>query len=257
MTYFSLPSDSDLHLHMDGPTVTDDISGVDSRNTILTSGVDFKGLSFSRAQSVKIGSYTDRCYGNLNICDKGLSISFWLKKEYGGQRERYIWSSRSAASGVDIWTTNSLIKASVITDSGTYNVNATFGYNIWTHVVLVWNTTESTLRFYTDSELSGETDTASLSTESFNNTVDSIIIGKRNDGRDPYIGKMDDFLIWERVITNSTIENMYASYMNSKYIHYTHTHTYIRKVYYDRRTQSMNKHIEAKKNKKIKEYLPW
>ena len=184
-----------------GTTVTDVVGGNDGTGTNATI-VDAKyrkGRSFNGSSSkVKIG-------GNAGISG-AMTLSFWFNADTKNPN-RYFFDNRNPGS----WW---LIKNYTGGPCGSYPGNICFedrliakdsdwNANEWTHLVVTENSTES--KMYINGNLvdTGSGDSTSITT--------NLTIGTRYTDSGWFDGKIDEVMLFDTVLTQTQVENLYNS----------------------------------------------
>ena len=82
----SVTRDPHHYISMDtlqGDTIVGDmLNGTVVGNPPLVDGVNGKAISLTQyPQAITLGSMRDECAGNLEICEDGFTLAFWIKME--------------------------------------------------------------------------------------------------------------------------------------------------------------------------------
>lgn len=182
-----------------GATLTTD------RNGIANSAYYFSSSGCSTRIDAQI---------NTSSIQSGLTISVWiLKVNDGCSSARFFefWpGSNGPGQAVGWWgnpNPNNIIGIGHTTSNGTgcnYDYPAVSN-NVWTH--LVYTNDGVKARFYQDGIFKGEVNSSGNV-----NLASSLAIGRMNHPSfDAFNGKIDDFGIWNRALTQQEITNLYNS----------------------------------------------
>jgi len=75
------------------------------------------------------------------------------------------------------------------------------GPGVWTHVVLTFNDSTNTATFY----VNGAADSSGSITNNLSNTAEPIVIGWSGQGSQYFDGRIDDLLIYDRILSPAEI----------------------------------------------------
>ncbi len=191
-------------------SITNNAGSVDG---IIGNGIQLDGSS----QYLNAGEHRDRCFGNLEICDKGLTIAFWLKQKSSENEYQYIISSGgqtpTAKTGLFVrYRDNKLwVKFKTSTLAWSLTQIAYSSDDGWHHVAITWSA-DTGLKGFVDGCLKDESKTpTSASYTSDDNRM--FLIGKPNSNSDSqYFGKFDfdEFVIIHSIQSNRFIWQLYG-----------------------------------------------
>jgi hypothetical protein len=192
------------------------------------------------------GLTTDRCgnanraYSQINAADKisinalnndsvtSISVSGWFNKS-SNTTGATIFSQSNACNGADglrlyfgqdnfiYWH----VEKTTCQGMGVYNNQMNFSDDNWHFFVAIYNKTSPT---YIESDFKLFIDGVSIGlpipvavqgiSSPVSNNQFATTLGNLYQGADAIIGKIDDFGIWNRVLTNQEIQNLYTSLCN-------------------------------------------
>lgn len=141
-----------------------------------------------------------------------ISVSYWMKADYTDVSGDYPFSINDNSNAGELHQRFGSSGHIEVVSSGTstifseYSASPEFtggNNNTWKHVVITWNTNSSEVKFYLNGSLKT---TGSL-------TLDDQAITKLDIGRrisSPYFtGSLDDFRIYNRILTPSEVTVLY------------------------------------------------
>ena len=141
----------------------------------------------------------------LDIVTNQISISVWinLTEPFGGYvyPQHYIFDSRDGEGGYAFNADIDIVQFWVGPDPVTFLVN--MQSKEWHHLVLTYNRTFATLY------VNGEFNSKTYFTEHFIATTGPFWIGQRFNFIERFYGKMDELRIYDRIISEDEIEELY------------------------------------------------
>ena len=146
----------------------------------------------------------------------GGSISLWINPDSTNNQDMFYTSTPTSASGstggIELkFKTGNIIKiASIDTSNGwiTHDSVSTIPINQWTHLVVTWDE-NYVLKIYLDGALDSSTTTAEPKAEA--DTTVRLGGHIAGGGYLPYDGKLDQVIIYDKVLSTSEISALYNS----------------------------------------------
>ena len=218
--------ESDIHIPFEeitesGGVPSDGIPGITSyESPDIVDGRDGNAFYFfDDAQYLDLGVHGDRCLGNVNRCQDGLTIAFHIYPlNYFADSMDILYSGNNG-TGIKIYIHDKAVHMTVITSAFQLHVKGDYSENKWYHYTFVWDrTVNESLSVYKDGFLKD----VSYNTTSIDNSYEIrnlLFIGNVNSTNTNYfIGYMDDILIWETATTPTYISYLHQSYSNCKFL---------------------------------------
>ena len=207
------------YLSMD--SITDGkVSGIGLQGNVngatLTDGMYGKALSLSgSSQSVTLAeSHRDECFGNLNLCDQGYTLSMWLRMDGASSKKKQFYVSnggqeKSKSHGISLYRSSGQLVSIFRDTSRRWQVSANSNSapeNSWMCVALVWKRAEG-LKLYLNGTMVAEDndpDKVALKKNSFN----QFTLGQKNTKGDFGRGVIDEFVFWPVAVDQDFVNDV-------------------------------------------------
>lgn len=186
-------------------------------NTVLSlTGVQGNAADFEHDSSETLSTSTA---GTLNITGD-ISFSLWIKQETAtatiGQAGFFSCFGTTTATRKFIlaMTTGGQIRFDVRNSAGgSDNFQFTHSENIgtWEHIVITWQASSKECKFYLDGSQSGSTQTGTNVAAINSVTSYNYVMGGIRTNLDYWDGGIDEFGIWDKVLTSTEVSDLYNS----------------------------------------------
>ncbi len=201
-----------------GETTPNEIEGgatVVGSSALLVTGVEGNALS------LKGGSYLKQAaYDKIQLGNRDFAIEFWFKSKATGA---YIFHKGSLAANTTTGATgnwvgieykNGNLRFAIDDDKSKSEASAAAGECFdgnWHHVVCVRDGVTKQLMLYIDGVLAGD---AADNTSAIADNNEDMVIGNVNvDFNNPFVGEIDEFIIYEGAMSASKVAKRYAESM--------------------------------------------
>lgn len=158
---------------------------------------------------------------NNNNLNGGFSFTLWLNK-YEDNTELGIFGNYLNPDWYILATTGAPNKVIFQLDDGDENLNAISDKSVlagsWYFVAGVYNRTgaDASIYIYINGELDGSDSSGTWSTMSDNG--EPVVIGGYSDSVLPFWGQIDNFMVWDRQLTDDEIRAMYYMVNTSHFV---------------------------------------
>lgn len=201
-------------------------NGTDTNITYTGSGKINQAANFVGTSYINVGSTSSFSF----IQNTGVfSISFWMKTTsfstlyypFGNtptSSEKGFFISKTAAGAIQIQVFNGTGNANSLVSYNT--VNSVISDNNYHHIVIVIDKATTTVKIYKDSVLQTTGSNTSLWNLSSGNSSRTLNIGSINwttPTTFSFNGSLDEIGIWNRVLTQSEITELYNSNVGKQY----------------------------------------
>ncbi|CAH1786996.1 unnamed protein product, partial [Owenia fusiformis] len=200
-------------------------SGLNGRvynNASLIEGKIGQGINLDgRNQWIDLGQHRDECFGNLEMCPHGYTLSMWLKVGPKNAPEMYYFSSGGqtrSSYGITLhWLKGKLdVRFSTRTKIWTVKYDGQMKGQ-WHHVVLTWNR-DNELHLWVDGDEvaeDAEPTARNVQTTKWND----ITMGRPNNAQTKYgQAVIDELIFWDKRLDDERIEGLWDTYQGNEHI---------------------------------------
>ncbi|CAH1776660.1 unnamed protein product [Owenia fusiformis] len=221
--YFEKP---DYIYYMPMDWIRDDIvegESLDGRiynNAILDVGQVDQGIYLNGLdQWVDLGNHRHECFGDLQLCPNGYTLSIWLYIGPKVANEMYYFSSGGQTGysfGVALRWLSGDLSSWFSTRDEIWKVSHPGEKGVWQHIVLTWKQVEGLSLWIncTNVETDTVSDTRNVQTTQWNN----IVLGRPNNNFG-YYGEaiFDELIFWDKKLEDERIEDLCVAYDTDRY----------------------------------------
>lgn len=156
-------------------------------------------ISFNGVDEEIITSMTNDLNGDA-------SISFWVNISENSHNERIIWKGDD---DLEIYT-NAISQGVKVKDGDGTDLTGTTDIigNGWHHVVVVFNTTDTTMYYDGQEEATASQDMLETST-------DNLYVGSKGGASNYFNGSIDELMIFNYALSESEVETLFGGFNNS------------------------------------------
>jgi len=180
------------------------VNGTDTLITYTAGRVNNAGTNTTGNIALGTGSFS---------ITTAMSISLWFNTTNVATNQIMIQKNNGVAAATDSWYIYALPATNIIQTfigNGTSNVFAnhsyTFSASTWTHLVFTYDTSSGNQRLFINGALIS---TVGGGPTPINSIASSVVLMNYVTGTIPFIGKIDEVGIWNRVLTNQEIIRLY------------------------------------------------
>ncbi|KAL4216896.1 neuroligin protein binding [Mactra antiquata] len=173
----------------------------------LSTGKVGQGISLDgTGQFVDLGEHMDKCFANIDVCNHGLTVSFWLKPR-SSRTDQYFFSTPTYS----IYSEDGLLKAKFVTSGKVWNVTSGgIRLDKWNNVMVSWDP-EVGVKLFVDDRLLNNSQEPTDVMLSDQPTAGKVYIGKSSDPSIQQTANIqaDEIQIWYADIDRLTAHGKY------------------------------------------------
>ena len=117
-------------------------------------------LHLTGHSALVLGSFTDSCLTNMQLCNSGYSLAFWIKITSNDTRPQIFLGtgSRNNFNGIFVYQTEGIrterrVIVEFLFNGSSWRVPLKIRQEIWDFIVATWNSTDGRLAAYLNGEL--------------------------------------------------------------------------------------------------------
>ena len=171
-------------------------------------------------QYVNLGNLRQHCVGDLRLCQRGLTISLWLRPHVKKSGTFFYFTNGGhtrMSIGVVLMQKYEGFLVSFRNDTGPITIShVPFESQVWHFITMVWGP-NSGVRLYLNGCLAGEELTLTQDASDLNGPYNDFVLGASNIAEHRSISRaemtMDELKIWDARMTGEQVWDLYMSHI--------------------------------------------
>jgi len=160
-------------------------------------------VSFTNAYSAAFDGANDRMTVNYQL-PSSFTVSYWINRSAAGTR--YAFDARDASNTSAIYVHTSDQGSGYKLISNAFDDSSEISINAWHHIAITYSSSASECKLYVDGSLDNTKGSVSLGT-----AASTLTIGTRYTHFAYLLGNMDEFAVWDSVLSAGNVSAIYNS----------------------------------------------